>query len=288
MMGTVAYCPPEQISPGPMRSALGRLLGRCRALRAAHWAGAIRGKLADGHCLPARARSGARPVVPHGHRSHRARRDRRASDQQRSSEPTGRRERVPLRAAPDPLHARPARRSDPPAAASRPAALTSQHRRNGAPRRMARPAMWWPRCFPLTGSASTPAATTPPSPGRRTDQRQQREAATERGARLPGAQVRRREKPGTPHSERPPAAPPEHAHRYARHPLARTACRCRCLVVGVRSVCHGAERVGRVALSGAAGAASRWLRPERVDERTQRDRRQGTRSSAPCRRRDRS
>ena len=118
--------------PGPVRSALGRLLGRRRALRAAHRAGAILGKLADGHCLPTRARSGARPVVPRGHRSHRARRDRRAIDQQRSGEPTGRRERVPLRAAPDPLHAQPARRSDPPTAASRHAAFTSQHRRNGA------------------------------------------------------------------------------------------------------------------------------------------------------------
>ena len=39
--------------------------------------------------------------------------------------------------------------------------------------------------------------------------------------------------------------------------------------------CHGAERVGRIPLSGPVGAASRWVRPDRGDERIQREHRQG-------------
>ena len=54
MMGTVAYCAPEQICARPRRRALGRLRRRHRAVRTAHRHAAVPGRVGDERRLPAR------------------------------------------------------------------------------------------------------------------------------------------------------------------------------------------------------------------------------------------
>ena len=126
MMGTVAYCAPEQIAAGPVRPALGRLLRRRRALRTAHRPPALRGRVGDDGRLPARAQPGPCAVVPGRRHPDADRRTRRQRDRLRTRRAAARRRACSWRWSPTSAHRpRPADRAGAGASAHGPPARTA-------------------------------------------------------------------------------------------------------------------------------------------------------------------